>query len=44
MTLNQRILLYSCQRTPSYEAASGIALHSNLINAVERGLSDHYYC
>lgn len=34
-------VLYPSQKTPSYEAASGIALHSILINAVERGLSEH---
>lgn len=34
-------VLYSCQKTTSYEAPSGIVLHSSLINAVEWGLTEH---
>lgn len=34
---SKNCILYSCQKTTSYEAPSGIVLHSNLINAVEKG-------
>lgn len=34
---SKNFVRYSCQKTTSYEAPSGIALHSSLINAVEKG-------
>lgn len=34
---SKNFVLYSCQKTTSHEAPSGIVLHSNLINAVEKG-------
>lgn len=34
---SKNFVLYPCQKTTSCEAPSGIVLHSDLINAVEKG-------